>query len=232
MISNNLNENIFGSETKTQITDSIRLIFKYWYTKCRVYYKCHKEASDHYNKINKYIGIPTILVGIFNTTTIFSNYTTQNQQLMLVNGTASFIATILSSMQNYFELGKLITTHAKLANGYSKITSTIEKILMYEKLTNKTEINSKIIENIINQMEFLSEDAPYVPDKIWNKYKSEIKSIISIIISNQSIKEDIDIIASRNNSVNQNSTVDDKESIDGKDNEHNVIDVFDNTKKP
>jgi len=188
---NNLNENIFNTETKTHLNDSIRLIFKYWYIKCKVYHKCHREASLYYDKINKYLGIPTILVGLFNTTSILSNYNNQDPTLMIINGTAAFVATVLSTMQNYFDLGKMVNIHSKLANGYSKITSSIEKILMYEKLTNKTEIQSKMIESIINQMEYLSEDVPYVPTYIWNKYKLEIKNIISLIINKDTIKDDL-----------------------------------------
>ena len=199
-ISDNMSESIFGYEGKTKINDATRLILKYWYSKCKVYYKCHKESSAYYDSINKYIGVPSILMGVFNTTTLFSNYTALNQTLILVNGTASFIATALTTLQNYFELGKLANTHNKLANGYSKVTHIIEKILMYEKITNNSEINSKIIDSIINQMEFLQQDSPIIPDKIWNKNKKELKNIISVIINNNLIDE-IQSASSRNNSA-------------------------------
>ena len=199
-ISDNMSESIFGHEGKTRINDATRLILKYWYSKCKVYYKCHKESSAYYDSINKYIGVPSILMGVFNTTTLFSNYSAQNQTLILVNGTASFIATALTTLQNYFELGKLANTHNKLANGYSKVTHIIEKILMYEKITNNSEINSKLIDSIINQMEFLQQDSPIIPDKIWNKNKKELKNIISVIINNNLIDE-IQSASSRNNSA-------------------------------
>jgi len=200
-IHDNISENIFGYEGKTKINDATRLILKYWYSKCKVYYKCHKESSAYYDSINKYIGVPSILMGVFNTTTLFSNYTALNPTLILVNGTASFIATALTTLQNYFELGKLANTHNKLANGYSKVTLIIEKILMYEKITNNSEINSKIIDSIINQMEFLQQDSPIIPDKIWNKNKKELKNIISVIINNNLIDE-IQSASSRNDRNN------------------------------
>jgi hypothetical protein len=200
-ISDNMSESIFGYEGKTKINDTTRLILKYWYSKCKVYYKCHKESSAYYDSINKYIGVPSILMGVFNTTTLFSNYSAQNQTLILVNGTASFIATALTTLQNYFELGKLANTHNKLANGYSKVTHIIEKILMYEKITNNSEINSKLIDSIINQMEFLQQDSPIIPDKIWNKNKKELKNIISVIINNNLIDE-IQSVSSRNDRNN------------------------------
>ena len=147
-------ENLFGTDQKTKINEATKLILKYWYTKCKVYYKCHKASSLYYDRLNKYMGIPTILISIFNTTTIFSNYVKENQPLLIVNGTASFLATILSTMQNYFDLSKLAITHQKLSNGYSKITHTIEKILMLEKITGNDEISSRVIDNIMNQMEY------------------------------------------------------------------------------
>jgi hypothetical protein len=48
-----------------------------------------------------------------------------------------------------------------------------------EKLTNLTEIHSKTIDNIMNQMEYLIEDSPPIPDMIWNKYKGELKNVIN-----------------------------------------------------
>jgi hypothetical protein len=107
----------------------------------------------------------------------------------------------LTTLQNYFELGKLANTHNKLANGYSKVTHIIEKILMYEKITNNSEINSKLIDSIINQMEFLQQDSPIIPDKIWNKNKKELKNIISVIINNNLIDE-IQSVSSRNDRNN------------------------------
>ena len=74
------------------------------------------------------MGLPAILVGVFNTTSIFSNYSAQIPSLTLVNGAASFIATVLSGLQNYFDLSRLVNTHLKLANGYNKIVHMIEKI--------------------------------------------------------------------------------------------------------
>ena len=131
-------------------------------------------------------------------------------------------------MQNYYDFGKLANTHLKLANGYHKITTTIEKILMYEKLTNITEIHSKTIDNIMTQMEYLIEDSPPIPDMIWNKYKGELKNVINVILSNENIKKELMNSSSLNNSIN-----DDKESIEENEkHEKNTIEiVYDNTKQ-
>ena len=88
------NMSISTPKSTTKMNDSIRLILKYWYSKCKVYYKCHKESADYYDKTNKYLGVPAVIVGVFNTTTIFTNYTAQNNALTIINGTASFISTV------------------------------------------------------------------------------------------------------------------------------------------
>jgi hypothetical protein len=218
-------DNILISDTKTKINDSIKMMLKYWYTKCKVYYKCHKESSIRYDNLHKYMGIPSILVGVFNTSAIFSNLSSTNQSLLLVNGSASFVATILVALQNYYDFGKLAATHLKLASRYHKITSTIEKILMYETVTNITEIDSKILENIINQMEYLIEDSPTIPDGIWNKYKGELKDIISSILSKENIiKEFI------NNPSVKDVNINSKDSISEDNNAIEII--YDNTTKP
>jgi hypothetical protein len=224
-MTDNNSENFLISDTKTKMSDSTKMVLKYWYTKCRVYYKCHKDTAIRYDKFHKYMGIPTIVVGIFNTTSIFANFTAENTPLLIINGTASFIATVLVTMQNYYDFGKLANIHLKLANGYHKITTTIEKILMYEKLTNLTEIHSKTIDNIMNQMEYLIEDSPPIPDMIWNQYKGELKSVINVILSNENISKELMTNSSTKNSVN-----DDKESLE--ENEKNTIEiVYDNSKQ-
>jgi len=239
MENNSDNFIISDKNTKTKLNESTRLVLKYWYTKCKVYYKCHKESSIYYDKLNKFMGIPSILVGIFNTTTIFSNLSATNESLLIVNGTASCIATLLVAMQNYYDYGKLATTHLKLANGYHKITATIEKILMFEKLTNINEINSKTLDNIINQMEYLVEDSQPIPDNIWNKNKLQLKNIINIILNNESIFNELTNNSSSPqvtlmsqptlhqntfNSINNN-----KESPE-ENKENNIEIVYDNTK--
>ena len=219
-MSDNNSDNFLISDTKTKISESTKMVLKYWYTKCRVYYKCHKDTAIRYDKLHKYMGIPTIIVGIFNTTSIYANYKADNTPLLLINGTASFIATILVTMQNYYDFGKLANTHLKLANGYHKITTTIEKILMYERLTNITEVHSKTIDNIMTQMEYLIEDSPPIPDMIWNKYKGDLKTVINGILSNAIIAKEL----MTNSSINE-----DKEN---EENEKNTIEiVYDNSKQ-
>ena len=219
-MSDNNSDNFLISDTKTKISESTKMVLKYWYTKCRVYYKCHKDKAIRYDKLHKYMGIPTIIVGIFNTTSIFANFKADNTPLLLINGTASFIATILVTMQNYYDFGKLANTHLKLANGYHKITTTIEKILMYERLTNITEVHSKTIDNIMTQMEYLIEDSPPIPDMIWNKYKGDLKTVINGILSNANIAKEL----MTNSSINE-----DKEN---EENEKNTIEiVYDNSKQ-
>jgi hypothetical protein len=243
MENNSDNFTISEKNTKTILNESTRLVLKYWYTKCKVYYKCHKESSIYYDKLNRFMGIPSILVGIFNTTTIFSNLSSTNETLLITNGVASCISTLLVAMQNYYDFGKLATSHLKLANGYNKITATIEKILMFEKLTNINEINSKTIDNIINQMEYLVEDSQPIPDNIWNKNKPQLKNIINIILNNENIFNEL-----TNNSSSSQVTIMSppilhpfslnipnnkeipKESPKENNRENNIEIVYDNTK--
>ncbi len=224
-------------KSTTKMNDSIRLILKYWYSKCKVYYKCHKESADYYDKTNKYLGVPAVIVGVFNTTTIFTNYTAQNNALTIINGTASFISTVLTVMQNYFELGKMSSIHGKLANGYNKITHIIEKILMYDRLTNKDEIDSKTIDNILNQMELLTQDSPVIPDFIWNKHKNELKKMVSIIVDKKSIaSEFVEYLTKSNDSSNSRDDekihpMPDKDDKDDKENKDAIEIIYDNSKQ-
>ena len=206
--SDNLTNSILtNDQNKTKMTDSIRMILKYWYAKCKVYYKCHKESSIYYDNINKYLGVPAAVVGVFNTTTIFTNYVAQDQALTLVIGSASFISTVLTIMQNYFDLSKISNSHGKLANGYNKITHIIEKILMFDKLSNNHEIQSNLIDNILNQMESLQQDSPNIPDHIWTKHKKELKSMVSVIINDKGIIGEFSTFLTKSDTSNDDEKV-------------------------
>jgi hypothetical protein len=166
--------------TINNTNNSSIILLQYWYYKCRIYFKCHKESALYYNNINKYLGLPIIVMGLYNATSLFSNYINQNQVLILTNGGISLLATILSGLQNYFDYSKISNMHLKISNNYNKINHTIQKILMYDKLLKieNNDINQKIVDSIINQIEFLQDDSPIIPDHIWMKYKNEIKQIL------------------------------------------------------
>jgi len=226
MSSHDINtDTLIKMNSSATLNTSSKLILKYWYSKCKVFYKCHKETSEYLDLINKYMGVPAILVGVFNTTSIFSNYSAQIPSLTLVNGAASFIATILSGLQNYFDLSRLVNTHLKLANGYNKIVHMIEKILVYEKLNETKQVNSQFTDTIINQMEYLQQDAPNIPDFIWNKHKTELKKMVSIIINNKDFVNEIASVDSMKN----DKSVESKDSPVGDDKAIEI--VFDNSKK-
>ena len=76
---------------------------------------------------------------------------------------------------------------------------------MYEKLTNNNEISAKIIDNIMNQMEILQHDSPNIPSSIWKKYNTELKSIVSVIINNDSFISEIASISTSKCSTADNS---------------------------
>jgi len=226
MSSNDINtDTLIKMNSNATLNTSSKLILKYWYSKCKVFYKCHKETSEYLDRVNKYMGVPAILVGVFNTTSTFSNYFAQIPYLTLINGAASFIATTLSGLQNYFDLSRLVNTHLKLANGYNKIVHMIEKILVYEKLNETRQVNSQFTDTIINQMEYLQQDAPNIPDFIWNKHKTDLKKMVSIIINNKDFVNEIASVDSMKNDKSAES----KDSPVGDDKAIEI--VFDNSKK-
>jgi hypothetical protein len=226
MSSNDINtDTLIKMNSNATLNTSSKLILKYWYSKCKIFYKCHKETSEYLDRVHKYMGVPAILVGVFNTTSTFSNYFAQIPYLTLINGAASFIATTLSGLQNYFDLSRLVNTHLKLANGYNKIVHMIEKILVYEKLNETRQVNSQFTDTIINQMEYLQQDAPNIPDFIWNKHKTDLKKMVSIIINNKDFVNEIASVDSMKNDKSAES----KDSPVGDDKAIEI--VFDNSKK-
>jgi len=137
------------------------------------------------------LGLPAILINVFNTTSLFSNYSQINEMFILIIAVLSLISTMLTACQNYFEFNKLKNDHRKLMIQYSKVIYSIEKILIKN---DESEITEDKMNNILNLFEKLREDYIFFPEKIWKNnnliYLSKLNSLnvnttdsINIILS-------------------------------------------------
>jgi len=165
-----------------------------WYHKSKLYYNCHRDSSNYYNNLNKILGFPAILINVFNTTSLFSNYQKIDAYFILIIAVLSLLSAMLTACQNYFEFDKLKTQHTKLMIEYSKILYSIEKIIIVFKNNELIEVSDNTINNILNSFERLREDYILFPENIWklnNKiYKMKLNSLdvnttdsINIILS-------------------------------------------------
>jgi hypothetical protein len=187
------------------MSDSNIKLLVLWYHKCKLFYKCHRDSADYYDKYNKILGFPAILINVFNSTSLFANYQNISQVFVIIIAIFSLFSTMLSAAQNYFEFTKLKDQHSKLMIEYSKILFSIEKIIILVKNDDKYHIDETTMNNVLNNFEKLRETFIHFPEKIWESnnivYKNKLEKIdvdtsdsIQIILNTIKNKKDLSFL--------------------------------------
>jgi hypothetical protein len=153
---------------------NIRLLLM-WYHKSKLYYNCHRDTAEYYSMLDKWLGLPAILINVFNTTSLFSNYQSINTVFILFIAILSLFSAMLTASQNYFEFNNQTLEHKKMMIEYSKILYSIEKTIILIKNDNSFILNQDIINTTLNSLEKLREVFIYFPEKIWIKNNNLFK---------------------------------------------------------
>ena len=196
-----------------------------WYHKCKLFYCCHRDSSAHYSYLHKLIGFPTILINVFNSSSLLSNYSSISGTFIIVIATLSVFSAMLTAAQTHFEFIRLKDQHAKYMMEYSKILFSIEKIIILHKNNTGYVIDPNVIDNVLNNIERLRETYIHFPEKIWKSnnllYKNKLEKLdvntsdsINILLSTIKNKKDLsflndsskqsEIITYDNNETNDN----------------------------
>jgi hypothetical protein len=176
-----------------------------WYHKCKLFYKCHRESADYYDRWNKILGFPAILINVFNSTSLFASYQSINNVFIIFIAMLSLFSTMLTAAQNYFEFGKLKDQHFTQMIEYSKILFSIEKLIILVKNDEKYNLDETIMHSILNNIEKLRETFIHFPEKIWKSnnvlYKNKLDKIdvntsdsINIILTTIKSKKDLSFL--------------------------------------
>jgi hypothetical protein len=148
-----------------------------WYHKSKLFYNCHRDSADYYGNLNKMLGLPAILINVFNTTSLFSNYHKIDPIFILFIAILSLFSAMLTACQNYFDFDKYKIQHTKLMIEYSKILYSIEKNIILVKNDELSSISQDTMNSILNSFEKLREEYVLFPEKIWklNNIKFKLK---------------------------------------------------------
>jgi hypothetical protein len=176
-----------------------------WYHKSKLFYKCHRESADYYDRWNKILGFPAILINVFNSTSLFANYQSITETFIIIIAAFSLFSTMLTAAQNYFEFAKLKDQHFKLMIEYSKILFSIEKIIILVKNNDQYTLDESTMNLILTNFEKLRETFIHFPEKIWESnnvhYKNKLEKIdvntsdsINIILSTIKTKKDLSFL--------------------------------------
>jgi len=198
--------------------ESNKRLLMIWHHKSKLYYDCHRDTANYYNNWDKLLGLPSIIINVFNSTSLLANYQDAQQVFLLVIAALTIVSTILNACQAYFKFSHFINLHKKSMAAYSRILYDIEKIIILVKNDITYKIDQNIMTNILSSLEKLREDNLEFPEKIWKKYNTEYKRKLSIDydmtssdtikILAHSFKEKPEIITYSNNNKSDDITLD------------------------
>jgi hypothetical protein len=179
-----------------------------WYNKCKLFYNCHRDSENHYDFWNKVLGFPSIIINLFNSSSLLANNQSISQPFILVLGGLALFSTLLTGAQNYFEFGKLKDQHNKMMVNYSKILFSIEKILLIIQNDSTFDLNENTLNPILNNIESLRETYLHFPEKIWKKNNNQFRIKLENINMNTSDSINIIINSLKSKKDNQGSNND------------------------
>jgi hypothetical protein len=163
------------------MSDNTIKLLTMWYHKSKLFYNCHRDSADYYSRLNQMLGFPAILINVFNTTSLFSNYQSINTVFILFIAILSLFSAMLTAFQNYFEFNNLTIQHKKMMIEYSKILYSIEKIIILIKNDDEFVLDKEIMNTTLSSFEKLREVFIYFPENIWVKnnliFKSKLEDL-------------------------------------------------------
>ena len=101
-----------------------------WLFGARVRSVAHDKAVEYYSRLNRFLGIPAIMVTAMVGTTIFATLSEAPTKPVLVAvGSLSIMAAVLTSLQTFLGYSALAEKHKTAADKFSDIRREIEAIL-------------------------------------------------------------------------------------------------------
>mgnify|MGYP003683542179 CR=1 FL=1 len=173
-------------------------MLKRWSSMSKTYSNMHILAADHYNKWDKRLGLPVVLLGAISASSIFTNI--GNVEWTYVNGSLVLLMTGISAVSKFLGTNEKMSKHKSASFKYTKIAMTIDSLLSFPR---HSRIDSP--RDVINRMKLeILEVREHTPDlPIW-------------IISNSINKFDKSITDTRTRVNNNNNNLFDTPTKSGR----------------
>lgn len=134
----------------------------------------HYFMAEHYKKRHRYFGISVVILSSIVGTSVFSTLAkTQDYPIIIVTGFLSVLAVVMAALQTFLGYADLQVQHKNSAVGYSMARRKLELLIMeYPNTTGQSdEPGTKILEDIVKQLDDLDRASPTIPDKYYEKVK-------------------------------------------------------------
>jgi hypothetical protein len=147
-------------------------LLKSWYHRLRESQFSHYEAAKAFERMNYWLGIPSVILSTIVGTSIFATVgESVDTKVQIIVGLVSVTAAALAGLQTFLRFSERAEKHRAVAARYGALRREIEELLSVgESITreNMTPIRQSI--------DRLAEEAPNVPSIIWKKTQKALTS--------------------------------------------------------
>ncbi len=107
-------------------------LIKRWSSMAKTYSTIHTLSASHYKRIDKFLGIPVILLGAITASSIFSSHDEEHfPEWKYINGGMALLMTALTGISNFLSLKEKINSHNIAAYKYLRVSMDIDTILSF-----------------------------------------------------------------------------------------------------
>ena len=150
-----------------------KLLLK-WKEECKLYSWLFNYNTKYYDKIDKLLSIPSILITGITGTTLFSTLNLDHKdEIIIIVGVLLIIGTILQSIRDFLNLKQLINKNQDCVKLYNCIVSDIEEQLGQEIVDR--ECGNIFLKRIKTRKTDIFNTSPNILDKSWSELIKNIK---------------------------------------------------------
>jgi hypothetical protein len=150
-------------------------LLRYWQEECRLYNWLYIQNVETYKQVNKVMSIVSILLSSITGTTLLNQSGETNDKRLLVGfGIVSLLASVVSSVKEFMDLGAKINANINCARQNSCIVNDIDEQM---NLPRDDRINGReFMKQIKDRKNELIQNGPLIPRSKWDKLQKQINS--------------------------------------------------------
>lgn len=154
---------------KNQSTD---ILVQEWFRRARRNQRIHYQCAEHFNKKNKLLGIPAIVISTLVGSAVFASIEHEASGAMkIVLGLLSIGAAVLASLQTFLSYSERAERHRITSARYASVRRQLELLAGNEYLPS-SEIDNRLVA-VQQALDSCAESAPHVPQAIEHRVTHE-----------------------------------------------------------
>jgi hypothetical protein len=150
-----------------------RSLLERWLKRAREGLFQHYAASERYNSLNLWLGVPVIVLTTLVGTAVFASLQKQVEPKIQIGvGLISVAAAVLSGLQTFLQFSERAERHRVTGARYSAIRREIELMLAVSNASDP--IDAGKLEALLKKIDELGNEAPSISAHIWRLAEKKI----------------------------------------------------------